>query len=131
MKSKNNPRCGKETTMKKNLLIAVLLILVGGGGAFMYLKFTGKGKDNGPPDTAEFCARHKIAEKDCPWCDPTLIETKGQCAGHRVPEALCSRCNPDLIPGFKAENDWCAGHSVPESQCDLCKGGDLPPGETR
>lgn len=116
--------------MKKNVLIAVLLVVVGAGGALAYLKFAGKRQEN-EPNATEFCAKHKIAEKDCPWCDPSLIKTKGQCPGHGVPEALCSQCNPALIPGFKAENDWCAGHSIPESQCDLCKAGNLPPGEKR
>ena len=117
--------------MKKNLMIAALLVLVGAGGAFVYLKFAGKGEENEPPNATEFCAEHKIAEKDCPWCDPSLIKTKGQCPEHGVPEALCAQCNPALIPGFKAEGDWCAGHSVPESQCAPCKAGNLPPGETR
>jgi len=69
-----------------------------------------------------FCITHQIAEKDCPWCDPGIIEKHGHCKEHGVPEALCSQCNPDLIAGFKAESDWCAGHAVPESQCELCGG---------
>ena len=117
--------------MKKNLLFAVVLVLVGAVGAFAYLKIGGRDTEDKPPDAGEFCNKHQIAEKDCPWCDPSLIESKGQCPGHGVPEALCSQCNPALIPGVKAENDWCAGHSLPESQCAACKAGDLPPGEER
>ncbi len=103
----------------------MLLFLVGAGGAFVYLNFAGKGKENETPNATDFCAEHKIAEKDCPWCDPSLIKTKGQCLEHGVPEALCSQCNPALVPGFKAERDWCAGHDVPESQCTICNP-DLP-----
>jgi hypothetical protein len=116
--------------MKKNIVIAVLLMVIGAGGAVMYLRITRTSSDAEKGCTSDFCAGHQIAEKDCPWCDPSLVERKGMCSEHGVPEALCSRCNPALIAGFKAENDWCAGHAVPESQCDLCKGGDLPPGET-
>ena len=117
--------------MKKNIVVAMVLVMLGAGGAFVYLhlsRSSGEGK-TAPP--AEFCDRHQIAEKDCPWCDPSLVKKKGQCAGHGVPEAFCAVCNPALIPGFKAENDWCAGHGVPESQCAPCKEGQLPPGETR
>jgi hypothetical protein len=115
--------------MKKNILIAVLLVIVGAGGTFMYLNLNRPPKSSVlKPDTA-FCTEHQIAEKDCPWCNASLIEKMGMCPEHGVPEALCSRCNLALIPGFKAEKDWCAGHGLPESQCVLCKGGQLPPGE--
>ncbi len=110
--------------MKKNILIAVLLVVVGAGGAFLYLRMSSSASRQ-----AQVCAKHQIAEKDCPWCDPSLIEKKGRCPEHGVPEALCAKCNPSLIAGFKAEMDWCAGHGVPESQCALCKSGRLPPGE--
>jgi len=115
--------------MKKNIVIAVLLMVIGAGGAVIYLRITRTSSDAEKGCTSDFCAGHQIAEKDCPWCDPSMVERKGMCSEHGVPEALCSRCNPALIVGFKAENDWCTGHAVPESQCDLCKGGDLPPGE--
>jgi len=115
--------------MKKNILMAILLAVVGGGGAFIYLKVTRKTQNGEQAPVADFCVEHQIAEKDCPWCDPSLLKMKGQCPEHGVPEALCSRCNSSLIAGFKAEGDWCAGHNVPESQCTLCKAGQLPPGE--
>ncbi len=120
--------------MKKNLLIGALLVVLGAGGAYLYLGLTRGSQVRGPasaPSVAGMCAKHQIAEKDCPWCDPSLIEKKGHCPGHDVPEAFCSRCNPALIAGFRAENDWCAGHNIPESQCDLCKAGHLPPGEKK
>lgn len=115
--------------MMKKILWAVLLVLVGAGGALLYLRVTGNDDGSKKALTADFCAVHQIAEKDCPWCDSSLIETKGICPQHGVPEALCAACNPTLIAGFKAEGDWCAGHGVPESQCELCKSGQLPPGE--
>ncbi len=121
----------------KKVLVGVVLLAVGAGAGLLYVSQNRASPQNLPPDSAEqnagadgaFCAHHQLAEADCPWCDTSLIEKKGQCGGHGVPEALCSRCNAALIPGFKAENDWCAGHDVPESQCTRCKGGDLPPGE--
>ena len=112
--------------MKKQAMILVLLLLAGAGGAFLYLKV--RSADSGTP---EFCVRHEIVERDCPWCDPSLIETRGHCQEHDVPEALCAKCTPALVAGFQAEGDWCAGHAVPESQCGLCQAGDLPPGEER
>lgn len=115
--------------MTKNVVIAVLLVLVGAGGALVYLKITGDDDGARKAPMADFCATHQIAEKDCPWCDASLIEAMGMCPEHGAPEALCATCNPALIPGFKAERDWCAGHGVPESQCDLCKAGQFPPGE--
>ncbi len=120
--------------MKKNILLALVLVLIGAGGAFMYLHMKSDRSCLAPEHTmpvsaADQCAKHQIAEKDCPWCDSSNIEKKGQCLGHGVPEALCTKCNPTLIAGFKAEKDWCAGHNIPESQCKLCKAGQLPPGE--
>ena len=67
-----------------------------------------------------FCEEHQIAEAQCPFCDPGLVESLGHCNGHGVPEAFCYQCNPDLIPAFKAVGDWCAGHERPESQCYIC-----------
>jgi membrane fusion protein, heavy metal efflux system len=69
---------------------------------------------------AAFCEEHQIAEAQCPFCDPSLIESLGYCNGHDVPEAFCYQCNPALIPAFKAVGDWCGGHDRPESQCYLC-----------
>lgn len=111
--------------MKKSIVAAALLIVLGAGGAFVYFLRSRSSGEGGTAPAAEFCAEHQIAEKDCPWCDPSLIEKKGQCGGHGVPEALCTKCNPALIPGFKVERDWCAGHDVPESQCTICNH-DLP-----
>ncbi len=117
--------------MSKNVIFAVLLVLVGVGGALMYLRVTGDDDGSKKAPTADFCAEHQIAEVDCPWCDASLIESKGMCPEHGVLEALCASCNPALIAGFKAERDWCAGHETPESQCELCKAGHLPPGEEK
>jgi cobalt-zinc-cadmium efflux system membrane fusion protein len=66
------------------------------------------------------CAEHKIAEAQCVWCDPTLVEKLGFCTGHGVPEAYCYQCNTALIPAFQAVGDWCAEHNRPESQCYIC-----------
>lgn len=74
-----------------------------------------------PP--ADACAEHGIA--DCPFCDPSLIDTMGFCKGHGVPEALCSKCRKDIEPVFRALNDWCNGHDLPESQCEACNPGVL------
>jgi cobalt-zinc-cadmium efflux system membrane fusion protein len=106
--------------MKKNMLAAVVLVGLGAGGALVYLHLglpSGAGK---PAPPVEFCAKHQITEKDCPWCDPSLVKKKGQCSEHGVPEALCTKCNPSLITAFKSMGDWCAGHSMPESQCTIC-----------
>ncbi len=116
----------------KKIAIAVLLVAVGAGGAFMYLRYTRSLKETPVAVQAkEFCTRHQIAEKDCPWCDPSLVNSKGKCPEHGVPEALCAQCNPALIAGFKVENDWCAGHGVPESQCAPCLAGGHLPGEKK
>lgn len=138
--------------MKTNIILVIALLVVGAAGAFAYLKLSKGGTDAPAPAAAtspvpaaagepadhapghahgegEWCAGHQIAEAECPWCMPSLIEKLGHCAEHDVAEALCSRCNPKLIPGFKAENDWCAGHGLPESQCKLCQAGHLPPDE--
>ena len=115
--------------MKKNIMIAVILMITGAAGATLYLKFNSSVGSEEPEPQTEFCVKHQIAEKDCPWCDASLVEKLGICRGHDVPEALCSRCNPALIPGFKAENDWCSGHAVPESQCAVCRDGEHAPGE--
>ncbi len=110
--------------MTKNIVIAVKLMIVGALGALLYINL-GRSDGSAASDSQpEFCVRHQIDEKDCPWCDPSLIEKMGMCPGHGVPEALCSQCNPALIPGFKVEGDWCAGHAVPESQCILCNSED-------
>ena len=78
------------------------------------------GSDETNDTAAAFCEEHQIAESQCVWCDPNLVESLGFCNGHGVPEAYCYQCNPNLIPAFKAIGDWCAGHERPESQCYLC-----------
>ncbi len=115
--------------MKSKILAAVILAALAVGGTFAYVlvsRITGRGEAR---PAGEFCEKHQLAEKDCPWCDPSLVKKLGQCPGHGVPEAFCSRCNPALIPGFKAENDWCAGHGLPESQCALCDHGPSSSGQ--
>lgn len=69
----------------------------------------------------EFCNKHQLAEKDCPWCNKKLVKELGWCRGHDMAEAFCYKCNPKLKAGFIAENDWCAEHELPESQCEMCK----------
>ena len=113
----------------KKIVMAMLLVVLGAGGALTYLRVTRGSGGAAVTSAADFCSKHQIVEKDCPWCDPSLV-ANGPCPEHGVSKALCTKCNPILIAGFKAENDWCAGHAVPESQCALCKGGELPPGET-
>ena len=119
--------------MTKNILIGALLVALGAGGAYVYLATARRsppGESAAQPQTSAFCAKHQIAEAECPWCTPSLIEAGGTCPEHGLPEALCSRCNSRLIAGFKAENDWCGGHNVPESQCALC-GGSCTTGEAQ
>ncbi len=79
-------------------------------------------EEAGPSNTAEtdFCQEHQIAESQCPFCNPELVESLGFCNGHGVPEAFCYQCNEALIPAFKAIGDWCGGHDRPESQCYIC-----------
>lgn len=109
--------------MKKNVIVAILLVLLGTGGNGLYLTSARATHETEKAPAAAFCFEHQIAEKDCPWCDPSLVEKMGLCPEHGVPEALCTQCNPALIEGFKAEGDWCAGHDVPESQCTICNPG--------
>ncbi len=83
----------------------------------------GPGEGQGSPvaDTNDqWCAEHEIAESECPFCNPGLIDSMGWCAGHNLPEALCYQCNNNLVAAFKAVGDWCGGHDRPESQCYLC-----------
>ena len=104
--------------MKRTLVLIALLHLLGAGVYIAYkARSPAHDASTGSPN---ICPRHHIALADCPFCDKSLIQKKGQCPEHGVPEALCTRCNPALIPAFKVENDWCAGHGVPESQCVPC-----------
>jgi len=81
-----------------------------------------KNEEADPSNTSEtdFCQEHQIAESQCPFCNPELVESLGFCFGHDVPEAFCYQCNEALIPAFKAIGDWCGGHDRPESQCYIC-----------
>lgn len=108
--------------MIKQSITTILAVAIGAGGAIFYMDYM----EQGPHD---FCLKHEIEERECPWCDQSLVEKKGICQKHQVPEALCWQCNSKLIAGFKAENDWCTGHAIPESHCSKCKAGDLPPDE--
>lgn len=102
--------------MKKILLSAVLLAVLAGAAHVYLTRFHGDRSASAPG----LCSQHQVALSDCPFCNKSLIEKKGQCVEHGVPEALCTRCSPSLIPAFRAENDWCGGHDLPESQCLLC-----------
>lgn len=114
--------------MNQTAIVAIVCLLLGVGGATAYFTLTtpagsAAGGDQLAPagaDAGAYCAEHKIAEADCPFCSPDLIAQRGECPAHGFPEALCYQCNPKLMAGFKAEGDWCAGHNVPESQCELC-----------
>jgi len=116
--------------MSQNIIVAAVCLLLGVGGATAYFTLTA------PADTAAdasateeaWCAEHKIAEADCPFCNLSIIEERGHCAEHDVAEGLCYQCNPKLMAAFKAEGDWCAGHNVPESQCALCDYGAIHEG---
>ncbi len=112
-----------------NLMRVINVLLV----AMAVLVAIGCGKGGSSKDehsetvAADFCEEHQIAEAQCPFCNPGLIESLGHCNGHGVPEAFCYKCNPALIPAFKAVGDWCAGHDRPESQCYICNP-ELEPG---
>ncbi len=118
--------------MKANLALAgamIGLLLVVAAGAWFYLELSGPSGaaagDAGSVAIGEspvLCENHGIPEVACPFCDPSLVETRGHCGAHDVAEALCTRCNPVLIAAFKAEGDWCAEHGLPESQCQICQG---------
>lgn len=117
-----------EDSVKKKPLVIVaailLLPLVGvlGAHAVTVLLRPRQAAPSGPtspPKPGEIC-EHTIPRAECPFCTPSLIESKGWCGGHKVPEALCTRCNAAVIPAFKAKGDWCGGHNLPESQCLAC-----------
>ena len=130
--------------MKPLALAVVVVVLFGAGigGAWWYLNQQGSSQGTGGsaadpragqggrteahgtpieiPENAALCATHNIPAVVCPFCDPTLIESRGHCGSHDVAEALCTRCSPILIGAFKIEKDWCAEHELPESQCLIC-----------
>ena len=120
------------TTM--TVLLAAMVLAAGCGKKGTEAADPHAGHDHGAGEHGEaqvaeaaFCEEHQIAEAECAWCNPQLVDDLGFCAGHGVPEAFCYQCNPRLIPGFKAAGDWCAGHDRPESQCYLCNP-ELAPG---
>ena len=76
------------------------------------------------PAVAAACA-HGMTDPNCPFCDPSLVESMGFCQGHGVPEAYCVKCFPAVAAAFKATGDWCGEHAVPESLCELCNPGVL------
>ncbi|MCP5104474.1 MAG: efflux RND transporter periplasmic adaptor subunit [bacterium] len=106
--------------MKKKVLIFASLIATVLVALFL---LTGLSSINSSSQAygEEFCHKHQLPEKDCPWCNKKLVKELGWCGGHDMPEAFCYKCNSKLKAGFIAENDWCASHGLPESQCDLCK----------
>lgn len=106
-----------NTTTKKNLALAgcLVLLLLGAGYRFHVMRARSAGGA-----AATGACPHTLKAADCPFCTPSLLETKGFCGGHGVPEAICTRCHKDVIPAFKAKGDWCAEHGLPESQCATC-----------
>lgn len=114
--------------MNKSVILIVGAVAIVGAATVVYFTHdTDAPPNDGTPVTKtdappadDWCVEHEIAESQCPFCNPKLIEELGWCGGHDVPEAFCTRCNPNLIPAFKAVGDWCAGHDLPESQCLIC-----------
>ncbi len=103
--------------MKKLLsILAGVLLFAFGFGIIVIADHQGWLKSQ----TIESDCKHGLASNECPFCEKSVIEEKGECPEHGVPEAFCTRCNPALVQAFKVEGDWCAGHSVPESQCTIC-----------
>ena len=94
-----------------------VLVAVGGLGCARDAADTDEHAEHGQGD---YCEEHQIAASQCPYCNPSLVESFGFCVGHSVPEAYCYQCNPALIPAFKSVGDWCAGHDRPESQGYIC-----------
>ncbi|MCR4318358.1 MAG: efflux RND transporter periplasmic adaptor subunit [Planctomycetes bacterium] len=110
--------------LRKTLFLAI--------AAAMFLSCNGEGEKNEISEgqgEVEWCDEHGIAEAECAWCDPSLIESEGYCEGHGVAEALCWKCKPAVIAGYKAEKDWCEEHELPESRCKICNPDD-PSGRT-
>jgi hypothetical protein len=63
---------------------------------------------------------HTIESAQCPFCDPSLVDSEGFCNGHGVPEALCVKCRPFMQAAFQVKGDWCSEHNTPETQCEIC-----------
>jgi cobalt-zinc-cadmium efflux system membrane fusion protein len=113
--------------MKAIGIVAVTLALAGGGlvlaqrAGWINVTRPAMGDHAGSETMGanESCP-HTLVANECPFCTPSLIESKGFCNGHGVPEALCHLCAPSIIPAFKAKGDWCAEHDAPESLCPVC-----------
>lgn len=105
--------------------ITAVALLAGFGYRFHALRGSVAGSSTGASGADTGACEHTIARSECPFCTPSLLESRGWCGGHGVPEALCTRCHRDLIPAFQAKGDWCAEHALPESQCRTCSP-DLP-----
>ena len=107
--------------MSRSSIVVVALALVVSVSATVYVTRKSDTPSTEQPKPADdWCAEHAIAESECPFCDPGLVEKLGWCGGHDVPEAYCTRCNSRLIAAFKSVDDWCAEHGLPESQCLVC-----------
>ena len=114
----------KHGVMKTKWLRMLIGLLLLAGGAALVIIADHRGWLPGlKPDQESQDCSHQLSRDDCPFCNPGIVEAKGQCIEHGVPEALCTKCNPTLIAAFKLAGDWCAGHSVPESQCTICNPG--------
>lgn len=104
-------------------LLVGLALLFGSAGAVFLADRLGWLPGSGAAASAQ--CPHELTPASCPWCDESLIESKGFCGEHGVPEALCHVCSPGLVIAFKAKGDWCGGHDKPESQCEACNPGVL------
>ena len=115
--------------MKKVLPILAGVLLLGGSAALVIVaERRGWLPGAGGSGSSESCP-HGLSRENCPFCDPSLVESLGQCGGHGVPEAFCTRCNSSLVVAFKKVGDWCAEHKLPESQCTICNPGVQGSGE--
>lgn len=125
MTAETRPSTQPAKIDKKAIALGVVLVglLVGAGWRMTHTQQGAAARPTpdapAAPEASGTC-EHTIARADCPFCTPSLIESKGWCGGHNVPEAVCTRCNKAVIPAFKAKGDWCGGHDLPESQCLKC-----------
>lgn len=125
MTAETRPSTQPAKIDKKAIALGVVLValLVGAGWRMTHMQQGAAARPTpdapAAPEASGTC-EHTIAHADCPFCTPSLIESKGWCNGHNVPEAVCTRCNKAVIPAFKAKGDWCGGHDLPESQCVKC-----------
>jgi cobalt-zinc-cadmium efflux system membrane fusion protein len=110
--------------MKALHMVVLGLVAFGGGYGGWRLWTSQRAARNAAPAPAEgWCAEHRIAQADCPFCNKALLEERGECREHGVPEAACVTCKPALAAAFdvaKERGDWCGGHSLPEALCVKC-----------